>query len=116
MLTKEEKLEAVLNTVDDVDVINWWNDCCSDDDTIHYMDELDYYCRNWSATEIIDNTEDFHTNDDYFVENIYGLESFSDIYDIVDNTELINYMIDNDEDFGSEDVREILDEDDDEEE
>lgn len=41
---------------------------------------------------------------------IYGLESFSDIYDIVDTDELIQYIIDNCECFDDLDIQKLLDE------
>ena len=112
---KREKLQAIIDNADDNDIITWWNDHCDcDTNTIYYMDELDDYfigrnCK--SATGIIDSLDSgFSTSDYYFTDGIYGLESFDDIYDVVDDDDLIDYMLEIDEDFGNDDIRDILDE------
>lgn len=118
---KREKLQEIIDNADENDIITWWNDHCDcDTDCIYYMDELDGYfdgrnCK--SPTDIIDSLDsDFSTSDYYFTEGDYGLKSFDDIYDVVDDDDLIDYMLEADEDFGNDDIRDILDEETDEEE
>lgn len=112
---KREKLQAIIDNADDNDIITWWNDHCDcDTDRIFYMDELDGFFveRGYkSATDIIDSLDsDFSTSDYYFTEGDYGIKSFDDIYDVVDDDDLIDYMLEIDEDFGNDDIRDILDE------
>lgn len=109
---KRENLQNIIDNLDDTEIITMWNDICADSDVIYYMDELDeFFISCKSATNIIDSLDsNFSTSDYYFADGDYGVKSFDDIYDIVDDDELINYMLDNDEDFGNDDIRDILDE------
>ena len=60
---------------------------------------------------------DFRPNDNYFKFDGYAnLESFDYISDEVDLEEIADYIVDNDEDFDNSDIREILGEDDEEDE
>ena len=111
---KRENLQNIIDNLDETAIITMWNDICADSDTIYYMDELDGFFdkRGYkSATNIIDSLDDdFSTSDYYFADGNWGIKSFDDIYDIVDDDELINYMLDNDDDFGNDDIRDILNE------
>lgn len=109
---KREKLQEIIDNLDETDVIEMWNEACPSDRDIHYMDELDEHFKHASPTNIVDSLVDgFSTSDYYFAEGDYGdLESFDDIYDVVDDCIIIDYMLDMDEDFGNDDIRNILDE------
>lgn len=112
---KRENLQEIIDNADENDIITWWNDICADSDTIYYMDELDGFFHDKKhyncATDIIDSLDsDFSTSDYYFADGEWGIKSFDDIYDIVDDDELIDYMLDSDEDFGNDDIRDVLDE------
>ena len=112
----KEQLENYMNDhVDDCDMMYYWNTMCenvSDYERIIYdMSELDDMMYGKTPTEILECvSEDFATYDNYFCDGIYGLESFSDIYDIVDTDELIVYIIDNCECFDDLDIQKLLDE------
>lgn len=112
---KREKLQEIIDNLDETVIIAMWNDICADSDIIYYMDELDGFFHDKKhyncATDIIDSLDsDFSTSDYYFADGDWGIKSFDDIYDIVDDDELINCMLDNDDDFGNDDIRNILDE------
>lgn len=80
---------------------------------MYEFDEL--FCDS-TPTEIVDSIGNFSTHEDYFTRGIYGVDSFNCIdecsvwfpFDIAD------FAIRNDEDFCDVDIREILDEEEDE--
>lgn len=117
---KREKLQEIIDNLDETVIITMWNDICADSDIIYYMDELDGFFNKRgykSATSIIDSLDDdFSTEDYYFSDGNWGIKSYDDIYDVVDDDDLIDYMLEVDEDFGNDDIRDILDEETDEEE
>lgn len=98
-----------------------WQDYCMNnnyDDLIYDMEEFDEIFQNDEPSYIANRIfyGDFNPNDEYFTFNGYGnLVSF-DSFDILEHislTDLVVYIIDNDEDFGDSDLREILDNEDD---
>lgn len=109
---KRERLQEIIDSLDETEIITMWNNICADSDVIYDMNELDeFFISCKSATNIIDSLDDdFSTSDYYFADGDLGVKSFDDIYDIVDDDELINYMLDNDDDFGNDDIRGVLDE------
>ena len=89
------------------------------DDRIYDMDEFDEIMDGMSpwniATKIFYG--DFRPNDNYFrFDGCANLESFDYISDEIDLEEIADYIIDNDEDFDNSDIREILDEENEEDE
>ena len=89
------------------------------DDRIYDMDEFDEIMSGMSPSEIATKIfyGDFRPNDNYFKFNGYAnLESFDYISDEVDLEEIADYIVDNDEDFDNSDIREILDEENEEDE
>ena len=89
------------------------------DDRIYDMEEFDEMMSGvspWNiATKIFYG--DFRPNDNYFKFDGYAnLQSFDYISDEVDLEEIADYIIDNDEDFDNSDIREILNEENEEEE
>lgn len=120
-MTKEERLQSIIDTMDEWNIIQMWNDRCDSysdfEDRIYYMTEIDDIFGKMWASEFLDKFDrDFDGTDEFFRDGIRGLESFSDIYDVVDNGELIEYIIDEDEDFGDDRIREVLDSEDEEDE
>ena len=88
------------------------------DDRIYDMDEFDEIMSGMSPSDIATKIfyGDFRPNDNYFRFDGYAnLESFDYISDEVDLEEVADYIVDNDEDFDNGDIREILDEEDEEE-
>ena len=88
------------------------------DDRIYDMDEFNEIMSGMSPSDIATKIfyGDFRPNDNYFRFDGYAnLQSFDYISDEVDLEEIADYIIDNDEDFDNSDIREILDEEDEEE-
>lgn len=109
-------IREAVESMDDSDLVNAWNEVC---DSENYMDDYIYsndpdellYGR--TPSEILsDVTEDYNVNDEYAVWTVYGLESFnytSDSSCPIDIDMIVDYIIDNEEDFGDSDIEELLD-------
>ena len=109
-----DTVNEYLAELNDDETIYLWNYFCESynryEDMIQDMCEFDDRCNGLTPTEIANLTreEDFNPNDDYFYETVYGFASTSDIFDIVDLSDLTDYIIDNDDDMGDPDIEEIL--------
>lgn len=107
-----EKLEELIDDLNEGELIELWNEYCSadyrDDDKIYYMDELDdfFYCS--SASEIIDRLHIFSTSDEYFQDTCYGLDSFSYASDKIEVEVMIDYIIDNECCLYNDDIKKLL--------
>ena len=89
------------------------------DDRIYDMDEFDEIMSGMSPSDIATKIfyGDFRPNDNYFKFDGYAnLQSFDYISNEVDLEEIADYIVDNDEDFDNSDIREILDEENEEDE
>lgn len=103
---------------DDNELVEMWNDYCGancyDDDHIYHMYELNDLFYDRGATELLDALGDnFRHRDEYFKWGIYGLESFNDLYDKIDNyslSDLADYLIDHKKDYGVVELRELFEE------
>lgn len=101
--------------IEENDLVYIWNEYCDKDkkfdDRIFQMWELDDYVGEGYATEILDRfSDDFSTKDDYFVETIYGIESFNMVDEYIYFDDLVEYIVRNEEDFGMDRIREIFEE------
>ena len=118
---KRNRIEAIIDEMSVDEIICAWNQRCESyndwEQYIYPMDSFDELMNGQSPTEIVEALGDgFSTADDYFCDDIYGLKSFDDIYEVADDSELLDYILDEDDDIDNCDIREILDEDEDEEE
>ena len=97
-LDDEQTLE-LLQELDDEQTLELWNEYCSEygrgEDNIYYLDE-------WTINDLFYNNpfgllnsldDDFDKHDEYFKDGTYGLESFSDIFDVVDLEDLAEYIL-----------------------
>lgn len=112
---KIEELKELLENLTENELVDVWNEYCDInsyyDDKICYMDWLDEDLQNKTPTQIIDMIDnDFSLRDNYYKYTIYGIESFDDASDVVYFDDLANYILDNDEDFDNDEIREFLDE------
>lgn len=114
-----DKHEAILDwlaSADEDDIIDIHNALCeSHGDScavIHRMDEFDDYATMYTPSDLIRNIDDFDTDDWFFVDGINGFESFDDIYDVCDDYGIADFIVENDDDCGFGDLRDILDDDD----
>lgn len=110
-----EKLYDILNDMNDDDIVSVWNEYCENssyfDDVIEYMDYLDDFFCDMGATEILEHIDrDFSVRDYYFRSTIYGFESFRDPYEVVDVGALADYILDNEETLGSDELVEFFEE------
>lgn len=116
MELRDEVIMALEGDLADYELRDAWNQYCEQvnnyDDMIYEMSELDDLLCGSSALEVLDaiDTEEFNTGDNYIKETIYGYKSFDDLEDELFIDELATYIIENDEDFGLEEIRIALDE------
>lgn len=114
--TKEDRILEILKSYKEWDLINAWNTRCEnyryDDDFIYSMDELDEFFYDVKPTELLNQlSDDFRVRDDFFRCSVFGLESFNYADDVVDYEELVEYIMKEDDDLMDAEIREILDED-----
>lgn len=112
---KIKELKELLENLTDSELVDVWNEYCDNnryyDDKINYMDWLDDDLQSKTPTQIIDMIdEDFNTNDKYYKYTIWGIESFSDINDYIYFDVLANYILDNKDALYNDEIREFLDE------
>lgn len=112
---KRDRLQEILNDIDEAtlfDMMNERRDAVGEHE-MHYMGDLDDHFRGYTASDLLDEiSRDFDKDDDYFVYDDYEFAyvSFNDLYDYNDDSDLIDYILENDEDFYNDDIREVLDE------
>lgn len=113
-----EKVINVLEALDDDSTVDMWNQYCSevnyDDDVIYSLDEwtindMCYMKKPWDILRCLDGA--FNINDDWFYYNGYGnIVSTDDIFDMVELGDLADYIIDEENDLGNSDIKDILEE------
>ena len=115
---RDELLELI-NDMDDRDAIYIWNEYCreinDDISEIYSIDDFDEMNEGQSPLDIARSIfyGDFRPVDDFFGFNGYGnyvsFNSLSDKNARYYPEDLVDYIIDNDEAFGDDDIRELLD-------
>lgn len=114
-MTDAEKRDVVENAVDNLnesDLMYIWNEYCDYnnyyDDRVYYVSELDELCYSMKPTEIISRYGDLDGYE-YFTDGVYTKGS-NDLLDLIDYGALIDYIIDNEEDFDNSDIADALEE------
>ena len=114
-----DELMSLIDDMSDRDVIYIWNEYCrainDDISEIYSMDEFDEIADGQSPSDIARSIfyGDFRPVDDFFGFNGYGnYVSFNRLSD--ENAryypeDMVDYIIEHDEDFGDDEIREILD-------
>lgn len=109
-----DKIETALGQLSDGDLIDAWNvykrSINDDDNIIHEMSEIDIELKGYKPSEVLETCSDLNYDDDYYYWSYNALVSFNDIYEVYDEYELINAMIDNCDSYGVADVDYIFDE------
>lgn len=130
-----ENIEEVLQGLDDQDLVMIHNEYCysvnRDDDEIFTMDRFDEFYEGSSALDVayrvffgsdeFNDNGSFNPNRDYFYLNGYGNPVSLDyvgynrysgkwMCDRIDVDDIIDDIIDNDKDYGLDEIREALDE------
>lgn len=120
-MTKEEKIIDYLNNeLYDDELVAVWNVYCArincDCDVIYYMNEFDAYYSGSGPSEIalrLFNSEYFNPNNDWFIIDGYGNPVSTNFpVECINVKELVEHIIQSNYDFGIDDIREILDSDD----
>ena len=125
-MDKYERIRAALEAMKTPDIIAIHNEYCINyhyiDDYIYSMDDFDDIVSGYTPYSLalcLFNGHHFNPADDYFFFNGYAnLESinfYDDEYSPVYLDDLTDCIIRNDEDFNNEELRRILDEDEEEE-
>lgn len=106
-MTRQEifdNIETVLAQLSDDDLIDIWNiykrSINDYDNIIHEMSDLDIELKGYKPTEILQTCHEIYYDDDYYYWSYNVRVSFNDIYQIYDEYELINAMIDNRDSYG----------------
>ena len=123
-MTKTEMIKDLLeNDMSDSHLLFIYNEYLNKtnyyDDRIYDMNEFDEIMFGMSPSDIALKIfyGDFRPNDHYFkFDGCANFYSFDYLSDKIDFEEISDYIVDNDEDFDDIDIREILDEENDEDE
>lgn len=114
-MNKQEQIKEYLKGLNDSELLSIYNEFANEtyNINIYLMDEFDEICENMDASDIARRCfyGKFNPNDEYFIFNGYANFESSDYLEyFIDFDELADYIIRNDEDFDDDDIREILDE------
>lgn len=118
----KEKIDEYIYDLRDEQKMWLWNEYC---DRAGYSDDAVYSFDEETINEMFSSPYDalrasyFGTvsfNDNYFKFNGYANLETGDIDDLADFDDMIDYIIDNDDDLGEPDIREIIDEENEEDE
>lgn len=121
MKNLEEIKDFLINDLTDNDIFEIWNEYAQKNnyDEFFSMDEFDEIMERNSPTDIANSIYfgEYNPNDNYFQFDGYGnIKTTSNIEEFVDYGELAEYIFDNDDDLGNNDLRDFLDEEDEESE
>lgn len=114
-MTKKELLIDLLDNMAEYEIVDLHNEVADANRDyeahIYHMDSFDEMMSGLSPSEIVNATqEDFDINDEWFIDGIYGLESFYDAFDHIDTDEVAQVILDDDDSFGNAEVQDFLDE------
>lgn len=116
----QNEIKEYLENLSDYELFALWNEYQGEnyDDCIYYMEELDEICESMNPTDLANKIfyGDFNPNDTYFIFDGYAnLESSDNLDDLIDVDDLAQFIYDNDDDLNDDDLRDFLDEEEDEE-
>lgn len=118
-MKRVERINDYLESLSDSGLIAIWNEYCGNDDCVYSMDEIDEILSGMTASEVLRASYygDLNPNDDYFKYNRRGnLVSTSTLGEWIDILELAEYIDENEEDYGVPELRDILWDDEEDEE
>ena len=116
-MDKQDQIKEYLKGLNDSELLSIYNEFANEtyNNNIYLMDEFDDICESMDASDIACRCfyGKFNPNDEYFIFNGYAnFESSDYLEDFIDFDELADYIVKSEEDFGDNDIREILDADD----
>ena len=114
-MDKQEQIKGYLKGLNDSELLSIYNEFANEtyNNNIYLMVEFDEICENMTASDIARRCfyGKFNPNDNYFIFNGYeNFDSSDYLEDFIDFDDLADYIVKNDEDFDNDDIREILDE------
>lgn len=108
-------IREAVESMNDSDLVNAWNEVCDNEnymDDYIYSNDPDELLSGRTPSEVLNDVAgDYSVNDEYAVWTVYGLESFnytSDSSCPIDIDMVVDYIIDNEEDFDDSDIEELL--------
>lgn len=108
-------IERVVEEFTTEQSIEAWNNYCernSYEEIIYNLsdDTIDELFADKTPSELIRMREIVDLDDDYFYFHLGELYTTNDIYDVVDDSEIADYVIDYDDDCEDSELRDLLDE------
>lgn len=113
-MDKRKQIKEYLESLSDGELLSIYNEYTDTTycERVYSMDEFDEICDGMTASDIARRCfyGKFNPNDEYFTFNGYAnLESSNYLEDFIDLDDLADYCISNDEDFDDQEIRDILD-------
>ena len=110
-----EEINNVVESFTEEQSIEAWNNYCErnyyEERIERLSDEtIDELLTGRTPSELIRMGEDVDLDNKYFYFHLGELNTTDDIYDVVDDSEIVDYVIDYDDDCGDSELRELLDE------
>lgn len=113
---KERVRKAIDDSLSSRDLVEIWNEYSNKmgyyEDRYYEMELFNDQCNGMTPLEIAEMLykADFNPSHKYFKDNMWGITSFENDSDCdIELDDVIDYIVDNDEDFGDSRIREILD-------
>ena len=111
----KDEIQEIIESLYESDAIEIWNEFCDKehrgDEKIMEMYLLDDLLEGSTPREILDSVSDeFSTDDEFIRYTIWGFESTCDATEWIYADEVAKYCMENDYDFGNDEIREKLDE------
>lgn len=106
----------LLGDITDSEMISIHNEYCNQnyyyDDYIERVADIDDLYNGLKPSEIIDIFEDLNPRDTYYVRGTNGVQSFNSYYEspVEDYASIATYCAENDDDLGSNEIRQCIDE------
>ena len=110
-----EEINRVVEEFTTEQSIEAWNNYCDKycyEEPIYNLsdDTIDELFASKTPSELIRMGENVSLDDDYFYFHLGELNTTDDIYDVVDDSEIADYVINYDDDCGDSELRDLLDE------
>lgn len=110
-----EEINNVVSEFTTEQSIEAWNNYCERnyyEETIERLSDetIDELFASKTPSELIRMGKDVNLDDDYFYFHLGELNTTDDIYDVVDDSEIADYVIDYDDDCDDSELRDLLDE------
>ena len=114
-MDKAERISEILDSMNDNDLVEIFNEVEGSNEWIFPMWELESRVECWDITEIIElGANGFDPSASFFKDGFYGMDS-GEAWDLIDTFDLASDMLEKDMDCHNDEIRAILDEDEEDE-